>query len=183
MFGNNNCQLKIKDLRMGPVDPGTQKSAGEPSNEETDGTGDDDESDGSKEESKDEPFLDDLYESAASDVVPNTEVSRPGSREEEMRLLKKKLKEKGHLIKNNIKKELLLKLLEHRLTVKLNGYLAWTDHDSRKKIRLRVFEELSREDRFDIKNKLSEYPGMLSLEGSLTRIPVEMWFKTEKCMK
>jgi len=22
MFGNNNCQLKIKDIRMGPVDPG-----------------------------------------------------------------------------------------------------------------------------------------------------------------
>lgn len=25
-MGNNNCQLKIKDIKMGPVDPGVQST-------------------------------------------------------------------------------------------------------------------------------------------------------------
>lgn len=64
MFGNNNCQVKIKDVRMGPVDPGIHSSSNETKKEDktTDGDEkDEDEEDYDKNQTEvTSPHVDDL---------------------------------------------------------------------------------------------------------------------------
>lgn len=67
---------------------------------------------------------------------------KPGSSEEEMILLKKELKAKGHDVHNNISKELLIKLLQHRMKVKLAHWDAKKDYDLREDLKFRVFSQL-----------------------------------------
>lgn len=99
-----------------------------------------------------------------------------------MKLLKQELKAKGHDVKNNISKELLIKLLEHRIKIKLAHYKSKKLHDVSQDLKLKIFSNLPVDEQKKIEDLLSENEGLLALRGRAARLPVEMWYMASKCL-
>ena len=122
-MGNNNCQLKIKYIKMGPVDPGVQSTDDKDKNNKSQLQTSEEEVEEDEKENKKGQERSSLTEADLQDASVDSTVkadgTRPGSLTDEMILLKQELKAKGHDVRNNISKELLIKLLQHRIKVKL----------------------------------------------------------------
>lgn len=96
--------------------------------------------------------------------------------------MKQELKVKGHDVKNNVSKELLIKLLEHRMKIKLSQFESKKHYDILEDLKLKIFNSLPVEEQKKIEDLLSSNEGMLALQGRAARLPIEMWYMASKCI-
>jgi len=165
MFGNNNCPMNVIDIRMGPIKPGTKlvetkktvKEGGVPNGLRT----------GNNTTQKEAKKPSNDAEPEAASVVDD------GTEEDPESSAAKNLSDSASIRTITLTDEEKLQLkLDHEKMVKEAQH-----------INKQGIKNLSDFERKAIVKLLGTSSGMFPFLGVTSRLPIEMWFLTEKCLE